>query len=228
MRMDEKRLARLAIETAGAPTPRAALRLLTELRRELDEFERRQVAQALAGGASFAAIARDLGLSRQAVHRRFRDVAGEEAPLVASPEVRRVLRYAREEAASAQAGEPRSEHILLAVLRASDSDAAAVLHDAGVTPARARTQIEGTSPRGSLFRREHDGGDPGKLLAAPLQIARDRGARRIEVEDLLAAALDDPAGGASRTLRALGADPAAIRDELSLPRAGRVGPTAPG
>jgi ATP-dependent Clp protease ATP-binding subunit ClpA len=228
MRMDEKRLARLAIETAGAPTPRASLRLLTELRRELDEFERRQVAQALADGASFAAIARDLGLSRQAVHRRFRDVAGEEAPLVASPEVRRVLRYAREEAAAAQAGEPRSEHVLLAVLRASDSGAAAVLHDAGVTPARARTHVDGASPRGSLFRRQHDAGDPGKLLAAPLQIARDRGARRIEVEDLLAAALDDPAGGAARTLRALGADPAAIRDELSRPRAGRVGPTAPG
>jgi DNA invertase Pin-like site-specific DNA recombinase len=72
------KLAQLAAELAEAPTPRAALRRTGELRRELDAFERRQIAQALADGASFAAIARDLGVSRQAVHRRFRDLAAAE------------------------------------------------------------------------------------------------------------------------------------------------------
>jgi transcriptional regulator with GAF, ATPase, and Fis domain len=71
-----ERLARLAAEAAGAPTPGAALRKVSELRRELEAFERRQVAQALADGATFAAVARDLGLTRQAVHHRFRDLAG--------------------------------------------------------------------------------------------------------------------------------------------------------
>jgi len=75
------RLARLAAEASSAPTPRAALSLLTELRHELEAFERRQVAHALAEGTSFAAIARDLGITRQAVHRRFRDVAVGETPL---------------------------------------------------------------------------------------------------------------------------------------------------
>jgi hypothetical protein len=57
-----QRLAELAAEAADAPTPRAALRQLAGLRRELDAFERRQVARALADGASFAAIARYLGV----------------------------------------------------------------------------------------------------------------------------------------------------------------------
>jgi hypothetical protein len=225
--MDGKRLARLAIETAGAPTPRTALRMLGELRRELDEFERRQVAHALGDGASFAAIARDLGLSRQAVHRRFRDVAGEEAPLLVTPGVRGVLRDAREEAVAAGAGELGSEHVLLAVLRA-DALAADVLRAAGAGLERARTQVEGASPRGNLFRREPDAGDPRALLAAAAAEARARGAHRIEVEDVLLAALADPAAAASRALRALGVDPGAIRAELSRRRAGRPGRTARG
>src|SRR3954454_15843638 len=80
-----ERLARLATEAAGASSPGAALRRVRALRRELDDFEREQVARALADGASFAAVGRDLGLSRQAVHRRFRGVAGGGAGAPAPP-----------------------------------------------------------------------------------------------------------------------------------------------
>jgi ATP-dependent Clp protease ATP-binding subunit ClpA len=222
--MDGRRLAKLASQAAGAPTPRAALRALTELRGEVDEFERRQVARALADGASYAAVARDLGISRQAVHRRFRDVAGEELPLVLSRGVLRVLQFAREEAMAAGAGAPESQHILLAVLRApDDGPAASVLRASGVTLERARTQVDGTSSRGGLFRREPEPGDPRAWLESPARAARARGAHRIEVADLLLAALDEPAGGAAKTLRALGAEPGAIREELSLRCAGLAG-----
>jgi ClpA/ClpB-like protein len=210
-----QRLAQLAAELAGAPTPRAALRGLRELRHELDAFERRQVAHALADGASFAAIARDLGLSRQAVHRRFRGVTADDAPLLMTPDVRRVLQYAREESVATGAGELGSEHILLAVLRAGDVPAAALLQGAGATLERARTQIEGAAPRGRLFRREEDTGDPRAFLETPARELRARGGHRIEVEHLLLAALDDPGGGAARTLRALGVDPGAIRDAMA-------------
>jgi ATP-dependent Clp protease ATP-binding subunit ClpA len=217
--MDGKRLARLAAEAAGAPTPGEALRALSGLRRELEEFERRQVAHALADGMSYAAIARELGLSRQAVHRRFRSVAGEELPLLLAPGVRRVLQHAREEAAAVGAETLESQHVLLAVLRAPDDPpAAAALHAAGVTLGRARTQVAGASSRGRLFGRGPAAVDPRAWLAAPARAARERGAHRIEIEDLLAAALDDPAGGAARTLRALGADPAAIRGGLGTAR----------
>jgi transposase-like protein len=221
--MDGKRLALLAIEAAGAPTPRAALRLLGDLRREIDEFERRQVARALAEGASYAAVARDLGLSRQAVHRRFRDVADEQLPLLLAPEARRVLRVARQEAAAMGAGEPGGEHLLLAALR---SPAAAPLQAAGVTVDRARSQVAGTAVPGGLFTSK-DAGDQRALLAPAADGARARGARRIEVEDLLLAALDDPAGGAARTLRALAVDPSDVRAALSQRFADRPGRTAP-
>jgi AraC-like DNA-binding protein len=218
------RLAELAAEIAAAPTPRAALRRLGELRNELEAFERRQVARALAEGASFAAIARDLGLSRQAVHRRFRDVPTEASPLLTAPDVRRVLQYAREEATALGAGGVGGEHIVLAVLRADDLPAAELLREAGLALDRARIHVEGTSPRGKLFRREPDPGELVTFLEGPARAARARGGRHIEVEDVLRGALEDPSGGAARTLRALGADPVEIRERLATssrsPRSG--------
>jgi ATP-dependent Clp protease ATP-binding subunit ClpA len=211
----EARLAELAAEVAAAPTPRAALRRLGELRDELEAFERRQVTRALAEGASFAAIARDLGLSRQAVHRRFRNLATEVTPLQTAPDVRRVLQYAREEAVALGSSGVGSEHIVLAVLRADDLPAAEVLREAGISLARGRMQVEGSSPRARLFRREPDPNGLITLLEGPARAARTRGSGHIEVEDVLAGALEDPSGGAARTLRALGADPDEIRERLA-------------
>lgn len=222
--MPGTRLTRLAAEAAVAPDPAAALRLVGDLRQELDAFERRQVARALADGATFAAIARELGVSRQAAHRRFRHVAPDEAPIAMARDAGRVLRYAREEAEAMGAPAVGSEHVLLAVLRASGCRAAAALRAAGVALDRARTQVDGTAARRRLFRRAH--ADPHALLAGPAHAARTRRGRRIEVEDLLDAALEDPEGGAARTVRALGADPVALRGELSRRRAGRPAPTA--
>jgi hypothetical protein len=212
---NDTRLAELAAEVAEAPTPRAALRRLGELRDELEAFERRQVARALAEGTSFAAIARDLGLSRQAVHRRFRSLASNPTPVLTAPDVRRVLQYAREAAAAYGDGGVGSEHIVLAVLRAGDLPAAELLREAGVSLDRARTHVEGSTPRARLFRREADPGEMVVLLEGLARAARARGSGRIEVEDVLAGALEDPAGGAARTLRALGADPDELRERLA-------------
>jgi hypothetical protein len=212
---DGTRLAELAAEVASAPTPRAALRRLGELRSELEAFERRQVARALADGTSYAAIARDLGLTRQAIHRRFRSVAEEVPPLLTAPDVRRVLQYAREAAAALGAANVGSEHIVLAVLRADDLPAAELLREAGVSLDRARTHVEGTSLPAKLFRRETDPNELVTFLQGPARAARARGGRSIEVEDVLAGALEDPSGGAARTLRALGADPDEVRERLA-------------
>jgi ATP-dependent Clp protease ATP-binding subunit ClpA len=211
-----QRLSRLAAEAAGAPTPGAALRLLGDLRAELEAFERRQVALALAEGATFAAIARDLGLSRQAVHRRFRELAAEAPPLATSPDARRVLRYAREEAAALGSEEVAAEHLIPGILRAAELPAAAALRALGVTLERARAQIEAASPRRRLFHREPRPADLRALLAGPARSARARGSRRIEVDDLLLGTLDAD-GGAARTLRALGAHSAALREALGRP-----------
>jgi transposase-like protein len=210
-----ERIAALAADAAGTDSAGEALRKVSALRRELESFERLQVARALGEGMNFAEIARDLGVSRQAAHRRFRDLASDEPPLRSAEETRRVLRYAREEAAALAAPAPASEHIVLAVLRAADLPASAVLRNAGATLARARTHVEGATSRAPLFRRPSRTNELRELLAAPAREARGRGSRRIEVEHLLLGALAAEAGGAARTLTALGVDPEAVRDALS-------------
>jgi ATP-dependent Clp protease ATP-binding subunit ClpA len=210
-----QRLAQLAAEVAGAPSPRAALRKVSQLRRELDAFERRLVADALAEGASYASLGRDLGLSRQAVHRRFRSVVSDEVRLRVSPDVQRILLCVRAEAQAMQAEEIVSAHVLLGALRTPDVPAAVVLQEAGVTLERARSQISGTVSRGRLFRRAAEGEDPRGLLAAAARYARARGDQSIEPEHLILSALEDEPGGAARTLRALGAAPDAVREALT-------------
>jgi ATP-dependent Clp protease ATP-binding subunit ClpA len=215
------RISRLAAEAAEAISPRDALRAASELRRELDAFERRQVAAALAEGTTFAEIARDVGVSRQAVHRRFRGLADSQAQPVMSAELRRILRDAREEAVAAGARALAGEHVLLATLRATDLPPAALLRTAGASLERARALAEGTSARTPLFRRGRATSDQPPLMTAPMAEARRRGAQRIEVEDLLIGLLSDETGGAARILRALGVDLDLVRTEIATLRGSR-------
>jgi ATP-dependent Clp protease ATP-binding subunit ClpA len=187
---------------------------VAELRRELEAFERRQVAGALAAGSSFAAIARELGISRQAVHRRFRDLASAQLPLLTAPDVSRVLRFALEDANAVGADDVGGEHIVLGVLRASDIPAAIVLRSAGVTRERARMHAEASAPRTKLFRRTAEARDVQPVLAGAAHEARARNAHRIEVEHVLLGALREPGGGAARMLRAMAVDPADISERL--------------
>ncbi len=133
-----------------------------------------------------------------------------------APEVRLILQYAREEAAALGAELLGSEYLVLAVLRAAELPAAVTLRSAGATLMRARAQVEAAAPRAKLFRREFDAGDLRRLLEGPAREARRRGHRRIEVEDLLLGATEDEASGASRTLRAIGVDVAALREALAI------------
>ena len=69
-----ERVCALAHASADAEDADAALRALTELRTEVDGFIRVHARRALGSGRSFSDIARALGISRQAAHRRFRDL----------------------------------------------------------------------------------------------------------------------------------------------------------
>ena len=92
-----------------APEPLDALHALTALRAELDAYERAQVRRALEHGDSFAAIARELGISRQAAHRRYRGLAPH-APAF-TPRALRLLQLARQEAARDGADCVELEHV---------------------------------------------------------------------------------------------------------------------
>src|SRR5829696_2008799 len=116
----DHRLTRLAHEVVRATDPEAALRTLRLLQDELALVERDCVAAALGDGSSFRSVADALGISRQAAHRRYRDLAPsvvrDESPALSS-HARRALYLAREEATGMGAGALRSEHVLLGVLR---------------------------------------------------------------------------------------------------------------
>ena len=229
--VSEADLAALAAAAASADDPRGALRRIAALRRALDAFERAQVARALADGASFAAIGRGLGISRQAVHRRFADLtpvmheppapdpvapAGGPLPgdgLSLTPEARMVLRHASAEARAAGDPELGGEHVLLALLR--PGAALPVLEAAGLTLAKARTQVQAAATGSRVFSREGEHPDAHQLLAAAAHEARARGTSRVTPELLLRTALADGDSAAVRTLRALGADPDAVIARLA-------------
>src|SRR4051794_8775687 len=101
--------------TLMAPDPVRALHELRVLRAELDLLERERVRSALESGASFAAVARGLGITRQAAHRRYRHLTSEPPRLVATPEALTVLQRARHVAARAGSPTIEAEHIARAL-----------------------------------------------------------------------------------------------------------------
>ncbi len=92
-----------------AREPLDALAALTKLRAALDTYELEQVRRALGQGESFAAIAREVGISRQAAHRRYRGLTVAEP--VYAPAMLRVLQLARSEAARFGAETVEVEHV---------------------------------------------------------------------------------------------------------------------
>jgi len=217
------RLVELLEHAVRASDPEVALRALAALRRELDAFERVQAWRALDAGSSYGAVARALGISRQAAHRRYRELADATEPppgaaervrLKVSPEARAAVQLAGEEAAALGAARMGSEHLLLGVLRAGDPVAAGALRAAGVTVEAARTAVEPTladEPPGTANVTAY----ARRAFTQALREAAASPEHVIGVSDLLRAALADPAGGASRTLRALDVDPDAVRRALA-------------
>jgi hypothetical protein len=228
------RLRDLVEHALRAAEPGAALRATTALREELESFERLQVARALDAGDSFGAVARALGISRQAAHRRYRDLAGVSLPdpreeaarpgrILVTSEARTAVNLAREEAGALGSGTVGSEHILLGIIRCRSVPAIRSLIGDRITLQQARlcaqpTLIDGAPPTAP----------PAPVAAGPqgisayaravfeqsLREAVRRGDGYIGVEHLLLASLTDPNGGAARTLEALGVDPAAVRAHL--------------
>jgi len=159
-----------------APEPTSSLASLTALRRELDVLERAQVARALKSGVSFAALAKPLGITRQAAHRRYRDLA---APATLSPEARAALVSAREEAARNGSGSIDSTHLLLAIAQSR-----------GLARRASGPALNAVAPSG--------------LHPALHARITSRGGM-LQVDHLLNAALEDPAG--VRMLTQLGITP---------------------
>jgi transposase-like protein len=229
------RLRDLVEHAVRASQPAAALRAMNALREELDAFERLQVARALDAGQSFSAVARSLGISRQAAHRRYRDLAGVELPddsrppnrgrVLVTSEARAAVTLAKEEATALGARTVGSEHLLLGIIRSRASSVAELLERGGVTLADARRSAQPTLIDGGPepTPEAQQAGAPARGISAyarsvfdhALQEAVKRGDGYVGVDHILLASLEDPKGGASRTLTELGLEPDDVRAALA-------------
>jgi ATP-dependent Clp protease ATP-binding subunit ClpA len=219
-----QRICALAEEAAAATDPEEALATLTRIREELAEFERQQVARALTGGRSYGDVARAMGISRQAAHRRFKDLAKQRRRserLPPTPEVRLVFDYARAEASALGQTVLAPVHVVLGILRNGDRRAAAALTASGLELELAREVA-----RAAGAATAHNGDtkvDIRAMLAETAQCARRRGAEQVEVEHVLRSALTSDDRGADRMLEALGVAPDRVLAELDAAPPGEAG-----
>ncbi|MGO9499916.1 MAG: Clp protease N-terminal domain-containing protein [Solirubrobacteraceae bacterium] len=224
----------LARDTARLADPETALRALTALRQELDATEPELVLRALQAGASWSRIARALGISKQAAHRKYRylfdhamDASTGGPKLLVTPEARQSMQFAREEAK--RLGQPAvgTEHVLLGILHCRESYAVRALNALGVTLETAReclrTTMPGLTPKSSHPEPSAPVGvtpQARRIVEGSLREALKRGEGHIGVEHVLLALLSDSRSGAVQTLEALRTTPSAIRRRLERERSG--------
>jgi transposase-like protein len=157
--------------TLLARDPLGALRELGALRAELDAFERDQVRRALESGTTFAAVARALGITRQAAHRRYRHLLDASPRLVASAEALAVLQRARLQAARAGAATVGAEHVVRALTSPTSAGPRSGRPPGAIEPRlfAALTRIEGTIGVDELLRAARallDAEDPERLASS--------------------------------------------------------------
>jgi len=137
--------------------------------------------------------------------------------LPVSERARQALRNAEVEARTLQHSYVGTEHVLLGLLREEDSAAADALVSLGVTHGRVRSVVVGMMGVGV------EAPESEVLLTAAAQTAIERagreasvqGAERVGTEHILLGLLRDQDGAATRIVRQLDVDPAAIRSALS-------------
>src|SRR3954454_19141233 len=129
--------------------PGKALSAIRRLRQELDDLEEAQVANALSRGWSWARVGRALGVTRQAVHRKYSRCSP--APLswsgpVLSGNLKVAVVVARTEAAARGDALVGTEHLLLGLLQQGEGRAADALRAAGASLRTLRAALDVLAP----------------------------------------------------------------------------------
>jgi ATP-dependent Clp protease ATP-binding subunit ClpA len=238
------------IDLAGAAVqqrdPETGLRSVAALRDATESLEAAHVSLALRAGWSWSRIARSLGVSKQAAHkkhaRRPRKSLSEVEvhQLAVAPPARRAVFLARHEADSYRAGAVGTEHLLLGILRLGEGPAAEALGSLDLALAGVRAQVVEFAdappveeePRKTSRRRRR----AGRRRAARLPLSRRArealeqamrevvrlGDRKLGSEHLLLALLRDESAGALRVLAGLGVSAGAVERALEA----SLGPTS--
>jgi ClpA/ClpB-like protein len=222
------------IDLAGAAAqqrdPEMGLRSVGALREAIESLEAAHVSRAVRAGWSWSRIARALGVTKQAAHKKHANKA--KAPpsdvdmhrLLVEPAARRAVFLARHEADSYRASAVGTGHLLLGLMRLGEGPAAEALGSLDLSLAAIRDQVAEFADRST-----GNGGPPpatrrrrsGKRRAARLPLSRRarqaleqamrevvfRGDRRLGPEHLLFALLRDESAGSVRVLAGLGVSP---------------------
>jgi ATP-dependent Clp protease ATP-binding subunit ClpA len=219
------------IDLAGAAAqqrnPDTGLRSVAALRESIETLEAAHVSSALRAGWSWSRIARALGVSKQAAHKKHADRPRralsdvETHQLAVAPPARRAVSLARHEADSCYAEAMGTEHLLLGILRQGEGPAAEALASLDLSLEGARGQVvafaEIPRRRRSARRRaarlpvSHRGREA--LEQAMREVVR-LGDRRLGPEHLLLAVLRDENAGSVRVLAGLGLSTQAVEDAL--------------
>jgi hypothetical protein len=190
--------------------PGKALAAIRRLRQELDEIEEAQVSNALSRGWSWARIGRALGVSRQAVHRKYSRCSA--APLawsgpVLASNLKVAIVVARTEAAARGDALVGTEHLLLGLLQQGEGSAADALRAAGASLRTMRAAVDVLAPTDlckvnpsqiSMTSHASDAVERAALMALR------EGSERVTEEHLLRVLLHSGNCGALATLEATG------------------------
>ena len=132
-----------------------------------------------------------------------------------TPHAKRVLEFAADEARRLKHDYIGTEHLLLAILRKKDENAAAILRDFGLNLNDARAQVlqrlEAAATKKAESKAQfHVAPAVRQLLDLAAQEGRDRGASRLEIVHLLSA-MCQPDSESARYLEAVGVDVESLR-----------------
>jgi hypothetical protein len=205
-----------AAQAALGRNPGNGLEAIRRLRHELERAEEAQVANALASGWSWARIGRALGVSRQAVHRKYARCApspmANSVPTVAGS-VRVILVLARTEASARGDALVGTEHMLLAALQQGEGRAARALRDAGASLRMLRAAADVHAPADICSVPPSRIGMTARAAAAldrAALLAQEDGEQRIGDHHLLHAVMANPMSGAVTLLRVTGISPSRV------------------
>jgi ATP-dependent Clp protease ATP-binding subunit ClpA len=193
----------------------AAVQIASSLDEQSDALIGHFVDQARRAGASWSEIGASMGVSKQAVQKRFVAKVDAEDP-DAAPEplfsrftdrARHVVGNARKIAALAAAENTTPDHLTVALVSVPGGIAAQVVHAVGVTDSQLLAAFELTLPDGSAsdpIKGQVPFDDPGKtVLSEALKAALRLGHTYIGTEHILLGVLREK-GSAARTLESLG------------------------
>jgi hypothetical protein len=231
-------LATAAQEALGRD-PGRALAAIKRVRQELDELEEAQVGNALSRGWTWARIGRALGVSRQAVHRKYSSCTplplALSRPMIAT-NLRLAITIARTEAATRGDVLVGTEHLLLGVLQQGEGCAADALRNAGASLRAMRFALDLLAPTDLAHVRPSQIGltrRASRVIDSSARIAVHHDATRVTEKHVLRVLLlQSPSSGAISLLLTTGVKPSRVKQELDAAmRAERqpalTGPTAP-